>query len=57
MDSQNPLFLDILQEEKQGFGNNSILMAIPHLDMNAHQFPPQVEMWQSTPFRWNKINY
>ena len=46
MDSQNPFFLDILQDKEQGFKS---LMSTPHLDMNVHQSPPQVEMGQSAP--------
>ena len=48
MDLAKSLLLDILHDEKQAF-NNSILMVTPHLDMNAHQSPPQVGMRQSTP--------
>ena len=46
MDSQNPFFLDILQDKEQGFES---LMSTPHLDVNVHQSPPEVEMGQSTP--------
>ena len=53
MDSQNqnPFFLDILQDNEQGFESfdSSNLMSIPHLDVNVHQSPPQVEMGQSIP--------
>ena len=51
MDSQNPFFLDILQDKEQGFESfdSSILMSTPHLDVNVHQSPPEVEMGQSTP--------
>ncbi|KAL0004983.1 hypothetical protein SO802_012544 [Lithocarpus litseifolius] len=51
MDSQNPFFLDILQDKEQGFESldSSILMSTPHLDANGHQSPPEVEMGQSTP--------
>ena len=51
MDSQNPFFLDILQDKEQGFEffENSILMSTSHSDVNVHQSPPQVEMGQSTP--------
>ena len=51
MDSQNPLFLDILQDKEQGFEcfDSSILMPTSHLDVNVHQSPPQVETGQSTP--------
>lgn len=51
MDSQNPFFLDILQDKERGFEffDNSILMSTLHLDVNVHQSPPQVEMGQSTP--------
>ena len=45
MDSQNPFFLDILQDKEQGFES---LMSTPHLDVNVHQSPPEVEMGQST---------
>ena len=50
MDSQNPLFLDILQDKEQGFEcfDSSILMPTSHLDVNVHQSPPQVEIGQST---------
>ena len=49
MDSQNPFFLNILQDKEQGFESfdSSILMSTPHSDMNVHQSPPQVEMGQS----------
>ena len=49
MDSQNPFFLDILQDKEQGFEffENSILMSTSHSDVNVHQSPPQVEMGQS----------
>ena len=46
MDSQNPFFLDSLQDKEQGFES---LMSTPHLDVNVHQSPPEVEMGQSTP--------
>ena len=51
MDSQNPFFLDILQDKEQGFESfdSSILMFTTHLDANVHQSPPEVEMGQSTP--------
>ncbi|XP_065638528.1 glutathione S-transferase T3-like [Quercus suber] len=53
MDSQNqnPFFLDILQENEQGFESldSSILMSTPHSDVNVCQSPPQVEMGQSIP--------
>ena len=50
MDSQNPFFLDILQDNEQGFESfgNSILMSTPHSNVNVHQSPPQVEIGQST---------
>ena len=59
MDSQNPFFLDILQDKEQGFEcfDNSILMSIPHSDVNVHQSLPQVEIGQSTPPIAKKINY
>ena len=52
MDSQNPFFLDILQDKEHVFESfdSNILMSTPHLDGNVHQSPPQVEMGQSTPF-------
>ena len=46
MDSQNPFFLDSLQDKEQGFES---LMSTPHLDVNVHQSPSEVEMGQSTP--------
>ena len=53
MDSQNqnPFFLDILQDNEQGFESfdSSNLMSTPHSDVNVHQSPPQVEMGQSIP--------
>ena len=51
MHSQNPFFLDILQDKEQGFESfgSSILMSTPHSDVNVHQSPPQVEMGQSAP--------
>ena len=51
MDSQNPFFLDILQDKEQGFESfdSSILMSTLHSNMNVHQSPPQVEIGQSTP--------
>ncbi|XP_050288896.1 glutathione S-transferase T3-like [Quercus robur] len=53
MDSQNqnPFFLDILQDNEQGFESfdSSNLMFTPHSDVNVHQSPPQVEMGQSIP--------
>ena len=53
MDSQNqnPFFLDILQDNEQGFESfdSSILMSTPHSDVNVHQSPPQVEMGQFIP--------
>ena len=51
IDSQNPFFLDILQDKEQGFESfdSSILMSTTHLDANVHQSPPEVEMGQSTP--------
>ncbi|KAL4650110.1 hypothetical protein ACB092_01G062900 [Castanea dentata] len=51
MDSQNPFFLDILQDNEQDFESfdSSILMFTPHLNVNVHQSPPQVEMGQSIP--------
>ena len=50
MDSQNPFFLDILQDKEQSFESfdSSILMSTPHLDVNVHQSPPEVKMGQST---------
>ena len=49
--SQNPFFLDILQDNEQGFKSfdSSNLMSTPHSDVNVHQSPPQVEMGQSIP--------
>ena len=53
MDSQNqnPFFLDILQDNEQGFESfdSSNLMSTLHSDVNVHQSPPQVEMGQSIP--------
>ena len=53
MDSQNqnPFFLDILQDNEQGFEtfDSSNLMSTPHSNVNVHQSPPQVEMGQSIP--------
>ena len=51
MDSQNPFFLDILQDKEQGFESfdNSILMSTSHSDMNVRQSPLQVKMGQSRP--------
>ena len=53
MDSQNqnPFFLDILQDNEQGFESfdSRILMSTPHSNVNVHQFLPQVEMGQSIP--------
>lgn len=53
MDSQNqnPFFLDILQENEQGFESldSSILMSTPHSDVNVSQSPPQVKIGQSIP--------
>ena len=46
MDSQNPFFLDSLQDKEQGFES---LMSTPHLNVNVHQSPPEVEIGQSTP--------
>ena len=66
MDSQNSFFLDILQDKKLDCDSfdKSILMSTPHLDMNVHQSPPQVEMGQSAPTppppqiaKKKKINY
>ena len=61
MDSQNPFFLNILQDKEQGFESfdSSILMSTPHSDMNVHQSPPQVEMGQSAPppQLQKKVNY
>ena len=50
MDSQNPFFLDILQDKEQGFESfdSSILMFTLHSNVNVHQSPPQVEIGQST---------
>ena len=49
--NQNPFFLDILQDNEQGFESfdSSILMSTLHSIMNVHQSPPQVEMGQSIP--------
>ena len=49
--NQNPFFLDILQDNEQGFESfdSSILMSTLHSNMNVHQSPPQVEMGQSIP--------
>ncbi|KAK4569016.1 hypothetical protein RGQ29_004424 [Quercus rubra] len=49
--NQNPFFLDILQDNEQGFESfdSSNLMSTPHSDVNVHQSPPQVEMGQSIP--------
>ena len=51
MDSQNqnPFFLDILQDNEQGFESfdSSILMSTLHSNVNVHQSSPQVEMGQS----------
>ena len=53
MDSQNqnPFFLDILQDNEQGFESfdSSILMSTPHSNVNVHQSPSQVEMGQFAP--------
>ena len=53
MDSQNqnPFFLNILQDNEQGFESfdSSILMSTLHSNVNVHQSPPQVEMGQSIP--------
>ena len=54
MDSQNPFFLDILQDKEQGF-DNRILMSTSHLDVNVHQSPPQVEMGQFAPHIAKKL--
>ena len=50
MHSQNPFFLDILQDKEQGFESfdSSILMSTLHSNMNVHHSPPQVEIGQST---------
>ena len=59
MDSQNLFFLDILQNYEQGFEffDSSILMSTPHLDVNVHQSPAQVEIGQFITPYCKKINY
>ena len=46
MDSQNqnPFFLDILQDNEQGFESfdSRILMSTPHSDVNVHQSLPPI---------------